>query len=226
MSESRRKVLAAGAAAIPEAALDAAGLTALAPEGDEICARPPRVRGPHADYFPNLVLVTHEGQRALFYDDLLMGGKSVLINCMSIAGDADYPVTANLAQVQPYFGESLGRDVFMYSLSVDPEDTPEALEAFAHRHGARDGWTFLTGAPDDVELLRGRLFSHNAGVPHGTDCSVGLCRYGNESIGLWGACPARANPEWIAKRLSWVRPRPATAGPHKRRGPHPHTWRT
>src|SRR6267378_3695361 len=32
------------------------------------CSRP--LNGPHAHYFPNVVVYTHEGRRALFYDDL------------------------------------------------------------------------------------------------------------------------------------------------------------
>lgn len=230
MSESRRKVLAAGAAAIPQAALGASGLALLAPE--EPCVRPARERGKNSEYFPNVVLTAHDGRRVLFYDDLLAGGKTVLIHCMSIAHDAVYPVVGNLARVQPYLGHHLGRDVFLYSLSVDPDDTPEALRELAGRYGARPGWLFLTGEAADVELLRGKLFAHNG--PHhdglhshgGKDCSIGLARYGNESIGLWGACPTKSNPEWIARRLSWVVPgRPLAAG-HRRRGPRPDTYRS
>jgi len=225
MSESRRKVLAAGAAAIPQAALDATGLALLAPE--EPCVRPARERGKNSEYFPNVVLTTHEQQRVLFYDDLLAGGKTVLIHCTSIAQDAVYPVVGNLARVQPYLGRRLGHDVFLYSLSVDPNDTPEALRELAARHGARPGWLFLTGEAADVELLRGRLFAHNGPHVHGAkDCSIGLARYGNESIGLWGACPAKSNPEWIARRLSWVIPGRQLAEGHRRRGPRPDTYRS
>lgn len=41
------------------------------------------------------------------------------------------------------------------SFSVDPEhDTPEVLTAYAKRHGAdTDGWTFLTGARDEIWSL-------------------------------------------------------------------------
>ncbi len=229
MSQSRRDLLVAGAAAV-SASLAARPLAAAE------CARPARSRGIHSDYFPNVVLTTHTNQRVLFYDDLLQGGKTVLIHCMSVGADNHYPVCDNLSKVQSFLGDHLGRTVFIYSLSVDPlRDTPAALHAFARRQGARPGWLFLTGASADVELLRRKLFAQNGPHEHGVepakDCSVGLARYGNESIGLWGACPAKANPEWIARRLSWVRPRqPPVAGlstgAAKRRGPHPDTWRS
>jgi hypothetical protein len=74
-----------------------------------------------------------------------------------------------------------------------------------------------------MQLLRGRLFAHDA-THHGSaavrDCSAGLVRYGNEAVGLWGSVPAKAEPEWIVKRLSWVETRPSPAvGTFKRRGP-------
>jgi protein SCO1 len=42
-------------------------------------------------------------------------------------------------------------------VSLDPaRDTPERMKAFAARFKARPGWTWLTGAPGDVEqALRG-----------------------------------------------------------------------
>lgn len=230
----RRKMLAqlaAGAAAIPAVAFGASAQgpheahphQATAAEKDCACARP--AQGPYADYFPNVVVHTHDGRKALFYHDLLRG-RAVLINCMSITNEALYPVTANLVKVQRLLGERLGRDVFMYSLSVDPEnDTPGALRAFAERHGVGPGWLFLSARPEDVQAVRGRLFAHGgAHRQHGSapakDCSMGLIRYGNEAVGLWGSVPSKAEPEWIVRRLSWVEARPApAAGEFRRRGP-------
>jgi protein SCO1/2 len=238
----RRKILthlAAGLAALPAFALDAEGFGPEAEPGageDGRCVRPDG--GPYADYFPNVVVHTHDGRKALFYRDLLRG-RTVLVNCVSVRNDAVYPVTANLARVQRLLGERLGRDVFMYSLGVDPEhDTPPALRAFAERHGAEDGWLFLYARPEDVEVVRGSLFAAHGGAharqhggAHGShaappveDCSMGLIRYGNEAVGLWGSVPAKADPEWIAKRVSWVATRSAAAHPagptaFRRKGP-------
>ncbi len=64
----------------------------------------------------------------------------------------------NLVQVQKALGDQLGRDVFIYSITLDPEhDTPEVLKAYAERHGARPGWTFLTGNAEDITTLRNKL---------------------------------------------------------------------
>ena len=223
--------LAAGAAAIPGRALGASSPSASdqGTETDESCECVRPHNGPHADYFPNLIVQTHENRRALFYNDLLYG-KTVLINCMTIRSDAAYPVTENLVRVQRLLGESLGRDVFMYSLTLDPEhDTPRALNVFAKQHGVKPGWLFLTGQTDVLERLRGRLFFHIGGSIGGghqhasaqvQDCSRGLMRYGNEAVGLWGAVPVKTEPEWIVERLSWVATRQAPAGLPRRKGPH------
>jgi protein SCO1 len=188
---------------------------------DESCARP--LRGPHADYFPNVVVSTHEGQKALFYDDLLRG-KLVMINCMSVTSEATYPVTENLVKVQQLLGDRVGRDVFLYSLTLEPaSDTPPVLQAFAKRYGVKPGWLFLTGEPALIDGLRGRLFAHGPGHDHTADpvqdCSRGLIRYGNEAIGLWGSVPARTEPEELVKRLSWVEARALPTGPSQRKGP-------
>ena len=244
----RRKMLAglaAGTAALTSAALGAQTQEQANAHGphehkhdashdsaeDCECERPPS--GPYSSYFPNVVVVTHEGQRALFYNDLLRG-KTVLVNCMSIANDAVYPVTENLARVQRLLGSRAGRDVFIYSITVDPErDTPRALAEFAKRHGAGPGWLFLTGTSETIDTLRGRLFADAGGHAHhkgrAQDCSMGLVRYGNEAVGVWGSVPAKTDPDWIVRRLSWVTPREHAPRAHaeqasvtfRRRGPLP-----
>jgi protein SCO1/2 len=227
MTDRRRSLarLAAGAAALPSVALGAE-------EPPCECA-PPR-GGPHSEYFPNVVVHTHEGRRALFYNDLLRG-KTVLVNCMSVAGESRHRQTANLLRVQRALGGRVGRDVFIYSVTVEPErDTPRALAAFAEEQGVGPGWLFLTGKPDVIHALRERLFAdraaprhargHAGGHAHGAaveDCSLGLVRYGNEAAGLWGSVPAQTAPEWIVRRLSWVESRKPPTGQFKRRGPMP-----
>jgi protein SCO1/2 len=188
------------------------------------CVRPPN--GPNSGYFPNVVVVTHESRRALFYDDLLRG-KTAMVHFLSTRDSSATGIARHLAQVQPYLGARLGRDVFMYSITTDPTyDTSTVLEAFAAKVQARAGWFFLTGEVAAIELIKARLFAggdahHHAGQPE-DDCSLGMLRYGNEAAGLWGSAPVSSAPDWIARRLSWVmsRPKPA-ADLFKRRGPAP-----
>jgi protein SCO1 len=189
----------------------------------DACVAPPH--GPKSEYFPNVVVVTHESRKALFYDDLLRG-KTVLINFMSIENEAIFRISENLRMVQRHIGPRLGQDVFMYSITIDPEnDTPAALDKFAGRLGAEPGWLFLTGEPTAIRRIKSSLFSGDSVHHHGgggiEDCSLAMVRYGNEAVGLWGTVSSTARPEWIAQRISWVESRPSPAGPFRRRGPFP-----
>jgi protein SCO1 len=188
----------------------------------EDCKRPSR--GPDAERIPNHVVVTHEGSRALFYDDLI-AGRTVVLHCMSIATEPTYRTVESLARMQRLLAGRLGRDLFFYSLTVDPgRDTPRALREFAARHGAGPGWLFLTGESAALLDLRQRLFAHGPGHVHGmegADCAMAMLRYGNAAVGLWGAVPARTDPAWIVQRLSWVESREHPVGPPRRRGPAP-----
>jgi protein SCO1/2 len=188
-------------------------------------------------FIPDVPVVTHEGNRARFYADLIRD-KIVLVGFMSIANDAHYPVTRNLARVQRLLGDRLGREAHLYSITVDAaHDTPGALKAFARQHGAGPGWLFLTGDEAALGAIRGAFFAHRGGHsahaprpeahgPHGgelLDCSIGLLRYGNDAVGLWASVAALADPAQIVERLSWIQARSARPAdtPLQRGGPWP-----
>ncbi len=80
-------------------------------------------------YFPNTALVTQDGQPVRFFDDLIKD-KVVAINFIFTTCTDSCPLeTARLRQVQKLLGDRVGRDVFFYSISIDPEtDTPEVLK--------------------------------------------------------------------------------------------------
>src|SRR5260370_4865988 len=79
-----------------------------------------------ANYFPNVTLVTQDGKTVRFYEDLLKG-KMVVINFIYTKCRDSCPLeTAKLPQTQRLLASRVGRDVFFYSISIDPErDTPE-----------------------------------------------------------------------------------------------------
>src|SRR6267154_4135366 len=85
--------------------------------------------GPGAQYFTNTPLITQDGKTVRFYDDLIKG-KSVVINFIyTQCGDSCPLETAKLAQVQKLLGDRVGKDIFFYSISIDPKrDTPQKLK--------------------------------------------------------------------------------------------------
>ena len=158
-------------------------------------------------YFPNVVLRTHLDKEVRFYDDL-MKDKIVIINFMYANCEGVCPaIMSNLLKVQKLFGDRVGRDIFMYSFTLQPEkDTPKVLKAYAEMHKVKPGWTFLTGKPDDMELLRQKLgfTSPNPETDKDKNTHIGNLRYGNEPMMLWATCPGQARPNWIVESISWV----------------------
>jgi protein SCO1 len=202
---ARRNVLglaatAAVAANVPRAATAAAA--EFAPE-TPVSARA-RIQQQH---LPNLPLVTHDGKHVRFYDDLIKD-KVVMLNFFyALCGDVCPAVTANLVQVQKLLGDQVGRDVFMYSFTLKPEaDDVMAIKYYRDSFGAGPGWTFLTGEPGDIEILRRAIgFTNpNPAVDKDTTQHIGNVRYGNEPLMLWAACPGMASPSFIAESIAWI----------------------
>lgn len=176
---------------------------------------PAAANGPSASRFPNVTLTTHEGTEVRFYQDLVKG-KVVLINFMYATCTNSCPTfTANLVRVQQLFGGRVGRDVFMYSISLDPEhDTPQVLSQYAKNYSVQPGWTFLTGSTANITTLRRRLGLRDPDPVIDADKTqhIGVVLYGNERFDRWAACPALSEPREIVKYIGWVdgsRPVPA-----------------
>jgi protein SCO1/2 len=201
MAGMNRRNLLAALAAVPFVG----GLVARASSFDESSRKDLQDR-----HFPNFELTTHEGKKVRFYDDLIKD-KVVVINFMYADCDGKCPViTANLVQVQKLLGDRVGRDIFMYSITLDPKkDDAKALHHYAKMHGVKPGWLFLTGKPDEIEELRRKLgfSSGNPKLDAVRNNHIGMVRYGNEVRQWWGMCPGKARPGWIVESILWmVRP--------------------
>ena len=155
-------------------------------------------------YLPNIALRTHENETVRFYDDLVKG-KVVVISFMYTGCDHICPLTtANLIGVQEILGDRVGRDVFLYGITLDPVlDTPNILKDYARNVGAKRGFTFLTEKFEDIELLRHKLGIYDPDPVIDADKSQhgGIIVYGNEALGRWAAIPALVKPRSIVRAL-------------------------
>jgi len=141
------------------------------------------------EYFPNIKLVNQDGKTVHFYDDLIKD-KVVAVNFIyTHCGDTCPAQTASLRQVYKLLADRMGKDIFFYSISIDPKhDTPKALKEYAARFkiAPNSGWSFLTGKEADTILLRKKLGLYRDGIDakkledHNTSFLVG-----NESTGQW-----------------------------------------
>src|SRR5215510_4392980 len=159
----------------------------------------------HAQYFPNVELTTHTGARVHFYD--LIKGKTVAIELIYTTCQFACPLeTARLAQVQDLLGDRMGKDVFFLSISIDPaHDTPAVLKAFAEKYHAGPGWTFLTGKPEDIDLLSKKLGLYSTPDPENKDGHIPALLIGNEATGQWMRGSALDNPKMTATMIvNWM----------------------
>ncbi len=133
-------------------------------------------------YFTDVILVNQFGEPLRLYSDLLKG-KIVVINSFFATCTGVCPVmNRKMAQIQEALGDRVGRDVFLLSITVDPEnDTPARLRDYAASYGARPGWHFLTGKRENVELALRKLGQYVAA----REDHLTLMIVGNEPTGLW-----------------------------------------
>jgi protein SCO1/2 len=178
-----------------------------------------------ADYFPNVTLTTQDGKSVRFYDDLLKG-KKVAINVIFTSCTDVCPLeTANLVQLTKQLGDRVGKDVYFYSISIDPKrDTPEVLKAYADKFGAGGpGWLFLTGKAEDIKLITKKLaLIRDRDNPTSRESHhAPYLALGIEPSGLWTRKHATTNPRFLAATMNtffgWPETEPqktyAEAGP-------------
>ncbi len=158
------------------------------------------------NYFPNTELITQEGKKVYFFDDLI-DGKIVAINFIYTSCPDVCPLeTAQLVKVQKIMGDRVGNDIHFYSISIDPEtDTPERLKEYRKRFGAK--WTFLTGDKQEIVHLRRKLGLYIDGVddgPNKNNHNVSMI-IGNQKTGRWMKRSPFENPYVLADQLgNWL----------------------
>ena len=157
-----------------------------------------------ANYFPNTSLITHEGKTVQFFDDLIED-KIVVINFIYTTCPDTCPLeTAQLTRVQGILGDRLGKDIFFYSITIDPDnDSPEVLKAYREKFGAQ--WTFLTGNKQEIITLRRKLglyIENNEGGEFNHNISMII---GNQTTGRWMKRSPFENPYVLADQIgNWL----------------------
>lgn len=157
------------------------------------------------EFFTNAVFRTHENKEVRFYDDLIKN-KHVVINFMYAQCEGTCPITtANLVRVQKLLKDRVGKDVFMYSITVKPEeDDPAVLNHYAKMHGVKPGWLFLTGSRYDTDTLRLRLLpEHHPAIDLDVTQHTGMLRVINDSINRWFMAPSTASVETLLQAVQW-----------------------
>jgi len=160
-----------------------------------------------ANYFPDAPLISHQGKQLRFFSDLIKD-KVVVINFIyTNCPDECALETARLREVQKILGDRVGKDVFFYSITIDPQhDTPKLLKEYAEKFEVGPGWLFLTGKDADITQLRVKLGLYSVADKEGKlqDHNLSLI-IGNQSTGQWMRVSPHENPFILATQLgSWL----------------------
>lgn len=133
-------------------------------------------------YMPNVPVIDQDGRALRFYDDLIKD-KIVVVNFIyTTCKDICPLVTARLGLLQERLGDRVGRDIHFISVSIDPErDTPDKLKAHADAFRVGPGWTFVTGATQDIDQIRYKLGERSRELnEHRNEVMLG-----NDRTGQW-----------------------------------------
>ncbi len=173
--------LAAGAATDPPPATPAAPQDAP-PMTDEAIAR---------EYFSDLPLLTHDGREVRFFSDLLQDHVVLISSFYTHCKGVSPRQNQVLLRLQEMLGESLGREVFIISITVDPErDTVETLKEYVKEIDPHPGWIFLTGKSENIDWVNHRLGQYLEDL----EDHKGIYLAGNVGTTLWMKVPAHGQP--------------------------------
>lgn len=154
-----------------------------------------------ARWFTDTVLLDQDGKERRFYTDVLKGHVVVISAFFTSCGSVCPVIQGTMARIQDTLGERLGKDAFLVSISVDPEnDTPERLRDYARRMQARPGWVFLTGAKEPLEAVLYKLGYKAAD----RDAHSTLVLIGNEPRQYWKKAMGLADAKAIVPLVEEV----------------------
>ena len=103
---------------------------------------------------PDVELVDQDAKAVHLYTDLIKGRVAALSFIFTTCTTICPLIGAKLGQLQTELSESLGDNIALISVSVDPvNDTPQRMKAWGAQFGAKPGWSLLTGDKLTVDQL-------------------------------------------------------------------------
>ena len=147
-------------------------------------------------------LVTHTGETVRFYDDLVRD-RIILLNFFVVGcTEGRCPASnANLRKVQDLLGDRMGKDIFFYSVTLEPEkDTVPILKEYAEDiFEVKPGWLFLTGKQADIDTLRRAQGFYDNDPERDADVTLhsSSARIGNDFQQRWAMVALATSPRNI-----------------------------
>mgnify|MGYP001472018889 CR=1 FL=1 len=139
---------------------------------------------------PAFVLLDQDGNR---FDSTALHGKVVVLNFIFTTCTDVCPLfTANFAQLQRTLKNDYAANLFLVSITTDPEvDSPKVLKAYAQRYGADfRNWAFLTGSEAQLKPVWKsfdvRVIKKGRGLVQHTSLTTVIDRQGIRRFNFFG----------------------------------------
>lgn len=151
------------------------------------------------EYFTNIELIDQNGQRLAFYDDVLKGNIVVISFIFTNCQGACPLMTRNLTMIRDMLPSNVRDEIQFISISLDPvRDTPAAMKEFAQTHDAdQERWLWLTGQPDNVNLITKKLGSYTDELEAHTTTLIAA----NVRDAHWTKIAPNVPPRGVVERL-------------------------
>lgn len=148
---------------------------------------------------PDLEVMDQDGKRMRLYSDLVKDKVVVVGTFYTRCEYVCSGVGRSFSALQSKLGRRLGKDVKLILLSRDPKfDTPERLKEWAKKHGAKNGWTLLTGEQQVMEKLIPFFASDSPGP---IDMHSDMIFIGNDAANAWLIAGALSPAEELLKLI-------------------------
>ncbi len=149
--------------------------------------------------FPDIEVQTQDGSKVNFFKDLIKG-KKVFISFVYTSCNLTCPMVGrNFEKLQKAVGEDLGKDIFLISVTTDPEtDTPQVLKTWGEKFNRENGWTLVTGNKSEMENLLMTLTG--SGPQRGLHTSL-LILF-DEASGNWDTSSSLLSPKTLVDKLN------------------------
>lgn len=151
---------------------------------------------------PDVKVLTDQGKNVRLFSDLIKN-KVVLLSFFYTTCTNVCPVQAEvLSKVQAEFGPRMGHDVFLISISMNPEvDAAHKLKHWARTFGVRKGWTLVSSNSAEMRKMI-QDFTGNSPGPRESHYSIVFI--GNDRSERWLAANGTTGPAELIKLINLV----------------------
>jgi protein SCO1/2 len=152
---------------------------------------------------PNVSLIDQDGRKVRFYDDVLKGRLVVLSAMYSACEKLCPPTMRNLIDAREMLGDAAGKLTFVTMTLTPLDDGPKQLLEYKQRYGLGKDWMFLTGRPDQMEIIQASLGYAPQRASDNLMTHASMVRICDERLMRWGHVNGMTSALNIARMIRY-----------------------